>query len=428
MKQNASAHDNGKVLVVGTTPDYIELIRTSRPKKALFITDPGLREKADEPVPSADEEVLCPLDDVAVIKSQLWQHLSKWHQQLTGITCYDCESMEITAMLASSFGLPYPSLEAIRNCRDKFISKQLWQKAGVGCPQTEPVNSVDDAIRFLRKMGNGIVLKPFCGSGSELVFRCRTPKECREAFKLIRTGLKKRKANPLFKISHPHGHLMLAEEHVPGSEFSCDFMLENNTVNIIRMTKKIKSSTAMFGIVSGYLLPGTLPGRFDLSDLETSLLKGAGALGLTRGICMADFILGERSIRLIEMTPRPGGDCLPDLLKEACGIDILGLALDFAEKKPVRKSGPALSAPHIGLRIYAKKAGILKGFDTEFLATEKRLKKIHFSKKSGHCIFLPPEDYDSWILGHMIIQPDSKSYPESQCYLISKRLGVEIEQ
>jgi hypothetical protein len=56
-----------------------------------------------------------------------------------------------------------------------------------------------------------------------------------------------------------------------------------------------------------------------------------------------------------------------------------------------------------------------------------RVKKTRFIRKPGHIITMPPEDYDSWLLGHMIIQTNGTKYPETQCLLITKRLVVEIE-
>ncbi|MBI9091692.1 MAG: hypothetical protein JEZ12_20985 [Desulfobacterium sp.] len=46
---------------------------------------------------------------------------------------------------------------------------------------------------------------------------------------------------------------------------------------------------------------------------------------------MVDFIIRNHQPVLIEMPPRPGGDCLPFLLLEAVDLDIIRLALDFYE-------------------------------------------------------------------------------------------------
>ncbi|WP_041279747.1 ATP-grasp domain-containing protein [Desulfobacula toluolica] len=427
MKKMLPVHNKKRVLVVGTTSDYIEWIRTACPNRALFLTDPEIRKNAQEDSPKDLEELLIPLNDFNRIKTDLLHHLKTWGQTLTGVACFDCESMETAALIASEFGLIYPDLYAIRNCRDKYVSKQLWQKNNIPCPLTAAVNSVDDVARFLDLRQKEVVLKPFFGSGSELVFRCKTLDDCKKAFMTIKAGLKRRCENPLFKKTSSQDDLMLAEEFLDGPEYSCDFIIENNVVTIIRLTRKIKPDNRPFGTVSGYVIPSDMPEHTDKAHLENILLNSAKCLGIRRGLCMVDFIINDYQPVLIEMTPRPGGDCLPFLLKEAGNLDILKLTLDFAEKKPLGLNGTTHFTPHIGIRLHAHKAGVLKRFNTDLLQNEKRIKKIHFTRKPGHIITMPPDDYDSWFLGHMIIAPDHKQYPETQCFLIGKRLGVEIE-
>lgn len=419
-------HKKDKVLVVGTTSDYIEWIQTASPGRALFLTAPDIRENAWEPSPWEADEIVTPLDDFTCLRAKLDIHLDRWNQRISGVACFDCESLETASRLSSELGIEYPDVETIRNCRDKYLSKRIWQDNGICCPEVRPVDSLKDAVDFLSACRSGIVLKPFCGSGSELVFKCRTKDECSHAFSSIMDGLKKRCTNPLFKQNSSLEHLMLAEEFIEGSEYSCDFIVENNTVRIIRMTRKIKSTSQPFGTASGYIIPA-VPPYIDLPDLEAAFLRGASALGIQRGLCMVDFIMAGHRPALIEMTPRPGGDCLPFLLKEAGNLDILSLTLDFAEGRPLPLNGVNPFTPHIALRIHAHKAGIFKGIKTEMLSGEQRVKQIHISKRPGHVITMPPADYDSWLLGHMIIQPKSGSYPETQCVLIRNRLELEIE-
>lgn len=425
MKEMRSVHK--KTLIVGTTSDYIDWIQKSCPGKALFLTEPMVRKNACEDSPSEKEELILPLDDAGQVQNKLTCHLQKWNQIISGIACFDCESLELASRIASYLGLEYHSLSAIQNCRDKYISKILWQQNNISCPSATPIDSETEANQFLSENPNGIVLKPFCGSGSELVFKCKTPKECKTAFKIIKAGLNDRRTNPLFKKNDSTKQLMTAEKFISGPEYSCDFIIENDTIKIIRMTRKIKSSEAVFGTVSGYMLINDLPPNVDVPNFENCLLMGAKALGIQRGICMVDFIFKEGHPILIEITPRPGGDCIPFLLKEAGEIDILKTALTFAEHKPLKLKKQLSYKPLIGLRIHAQKAGKFKGFNTRGLENDKRIKKIHFIRKPGHIITMPPVDYDSWLLGHIIIEPDNTGFPETKCLLIKNRLEVEIE-
>ena len=122
------------IIVVGTTSDYIDLIRRGQPGRALFITDPEERARAYEPAPGIREEILCNLRDTGGVVRALENHLHQWQMQPSGIACFDCESLELAAWIARAFALPFTSPEAIGTCRNKFISKKIWRASGLPCP------------------------------------------------------------------------------------------------------------------------------------------------------------------------------------------------------------------------------------------------------------------------------------------------------
>ncbi len=415
------------ILVVGTTADYIQWIRLACPGRALFLTAPGIRRSAHEDCPAPSEEILVNLSDRELTFEAVTVHLKTWDQVIEGVFSFDCESMALAAAIADKWGIDYPSEKAIQNCRDKYVSKQIWAGHGIGCPKVLPIGTVSDVVAFFKSVISGCVLKPLTGSGSELVFQCGSEADCHSAFTAIQEGLESRADNPLFERPSSSKFLMLAEELIPGTEFSCDFIVDGDGIRIIRMARKIKSPFKPFGTIIGYVLPGHLPHGIPQTALEQILLKSAQVLGLTRGICMVDFIVSGETIVLIELTPRPGGDCLPSLLKAATGMDILKLSLDFAQKIPLELTCCDDVSPHVGIRLHAHKGGVLKSIESSHLLEDPRVKHIFLTKKPGHRIVLPPKDYDSWLLGHLIIEPANGRYPESQAMSISKTITICID-
>ena len=446
MKKKLPVLKNDRVLVVGTTPDYVEWIRRACPDRGVFLTDPELRSRAKEPCPSPEEEILLQVDTEKAreLGLTLESHVNQWGQTITGVACFDCESMETAAMIASDLSLAYPGLAAIRNSRDKYRCKKIWEQNNIPCPKTMPVNCLEDATGFMSRMDAGIVLKPFFGSGSELVFNCITKEDCKQAFKTIEKGLAERYAKPLFKKKSSLDYLMLAEELIEGTEFSCDFIVDNNTVTIVRTTRKIKRPGRPFGTILGYAVQAGLSCDKENRRLKSVLLNSAKALGIERGLCMVDFIIRDHEPILIEMTPRPGGDCLPFLLLEAGNLDIIKLTLDFAQKKPLDVNGKNEFKPHMAVRIFAHKDGIIKKIDSSRIECLPGVKKIYFTKKAGHKVTMPPQDYDSWLLGHVIVEcfPDelvdkrmdkgmgglSQGKCNDLCLELSRLITVEIGQ
>ena len=163
-----------RVLVVGTTPDYIAYIDEHYRDRALFVTDVSHRRGGSEVVPDAASEIVCVLSETEKVISGLREHLRHYRQTLTGVTCYDCEWLELASVLALEAGLSYSSRQSIQLSRNKYLTKQRWSEAGVRCPHMRLIKHSSEAVQFFEQLGGTpIVLKPLSGSGSELTFQCR---------------------------------------------------------------------------------------------------------------------------------------------------------------------------------------------------------------------------------------------------------------
>lgn len=405
-----------RTLVVGTTPDYIQWIESFYKKKVLFLTDESLRKRALEPAPDLEDEVCWDLSDTQGAIQAVEQHLEKFKIKICAITSFDCESMELASSIAIKHKIFFQTPEAIRNSRDKFASKKVWESALLNIPKYALLNSEEDAEKFYRCINSPCVLKPLSGAGSELVFRCKTSDETKKAFSAIKDGLVSRWDNRLYNSYCILNKLsVLAEEFVEGTEYSCDFVIVDGSAKIIRLTEKIKLNSLPFGIIAGYKLTGKIPEISHNTLLET-VTKAAESAKINKAICMLDFIVRDGKIFLIEIAPRPGGDCLPSLLLCASGQNILKMNIDLAAGKEVEVVDYRKIKELTALRIFAPKNGMLKDIDTSELKKDSTVIEINLTAHTGHNIQLPPEDYDSWILGNYILKLEGESCDLAEVY------------
>ena len=210
------------------------------------------------------------------------------------------------------------------------------------------------------RVSGPVVLKPITGSGSELVFKCTDRSECLEAFETIRTRLSETKSNRMYMQAQaatgggdPRRDLV-AEEFVAGEEYSSDFYLEDGDVRVVRTARKILAVGGQTGTTVAYEVPGSLPAGLPVEGLPAQLRRAAHAIGLRRALCMVDFIVREGKPYLLELTPRPGGDCLPWLIRESSGLDMLGLTLEFARGLEITL--PAAEAQPLAVQVTTNKA------------------------------------------------------------------------
>ncbi len=416
----------GRILVVGTTRDYVDHIRTRLPGRALFLTDPRAVAPGIAPVPR-NEELVCPLSDLRAVRTNLTHFLQKYSISLSGVACFDCEWLWTAAVIAEDRNLPFPSTQAVLQCRDKYLCKNLWASRGVSCPEVRELFCPEDILDFMSRTGRSVVLKPRSGSGSELTFRCNTVDEVRESYGRIMEGLQKRIADPLFQSQGTEGQpTAICEEFISGDEYSCDIYFDGEKAQILRLARKYFQEEMPVGTALGYEIPVRFPHGV---SQETSLLEfgeAARVLGLTRSLCMIDFIVRNDKAYLLEMTPRPGGDCLPSLIEQSCGVDMLELALEFAEGALPRMPEKEKWNHVVGVRFHADRAGTVQAIRPEFQEWGKNIRSQLWLRNPGDKIGLPPDDYDSWLLGHVIFTPRAGMEITAQVRDLIRAVEIDI--
>jgi biotin carboxylase len=313
------------------------------------------------------------------------------------------------------------------------LTRQAWHSKNVRCPQSRLIHTGADALRYFSELKKPLVLKPLTGSGSELTFSCADEYELVKAFGILKDGLEQRKQSRMyFPPAEDAGGeeprpSMAAEEFISGREYSCDFLIDGPELRLIRVAKKMPGHGLPFGTTLAYTVPAQLPGWLDRNTLRNRLRGAARALGITRAICMVDFIVTRDDVVFLEMTPRLGGDCLPRLVWHGCGLDVLGLALDFAEGG-TPAIPPAWQWRHVaGLKLFATIPGTFQSMCTDRLTADSRVLELGIRWVPGHQVVLPPQDYDSWLLGHVIFKPDANIELERQCDDLRGKLIVQME-
>lgn len=404
----------GRVLVVATTPDYVDALRRLAPGRAVFLTHPRLRAQARETPPPVAEEILADPDDAADCMRLIADHATRYGIAWKGIACYDCNSLAATARIAAAMALPWHSEKAVARCRDKRRAALLWRRAGLDAPQSVRIPDASQAAAFLQRKGGAIVMKPADGTGSEGVFLCQTQADCREAWRIL-------------SASNAAASSVVACERVRGVEFSCDFIHNPSGARIVRLARKHLRGAPPFGIAQAYELPPEDRWPLDRAELESLFSRAAAALGLGRALCMVDFIMRDGRAFMLEMAPRPGGDCLPPLVRAACGIDTLSMALRLAGGETCDEPMPAPEASWFGVRFFASQAGRLAQIDEASLRACRGVVETSMNRRVDDAVCLPPQDCDSWILGHAICRSQPGESAPELCRRLERALNTRIE-
>lgn len=414
------------VLIVGTTDDYIEQIRQLTAGGAFFLTDISVFRNRGSSVSEKDELVLN-LSDCSEVTAALESKRTEDSLFIKGIACFDCEWLWLASNIANRLSLPFVSEASVLLCRDKHRSMTLLKDSGISCPKVALLDVEDEiSIPVLNRPCDQLVLKPLTGSGSELTFLCRTQEEFQINFKTIKSKLSAKKQDPINVINKTsYSNKILAEEFVDGQEFSVDACAISGEVHILRITTKYRYEKGPFGTIEAYEMPAPFS-QADINGHITPLLtKAARALGIRDSIFMTDIIWSEKGPFLLEITPRPGGDLLPDLIKESCGLDMINFAIESALDDNLSLPSSLEFKRLIGIKFFAEQAGTVNRLE---LKEGVRIKIIKYKwlQKEGSEIALPPEDYTSWILGYAIVVPPINMDSRDVISMVKGSLIAEI--
>jgi biotin carboxylase len=439
----SSLYSLNPVVVVGTTPDYVARISRHYPHATLFILD--FRHQNDPFLKGINTTALffASLSDQGATLRSFQQYLSTRHISPMGIACFDCEYLVLASRLAADLHLPFPPVDAVLHSRNKLETRRLLKEAGIPSISAVAASGMEKTLHFFHTTQNPVVIKPLSGSGSELVFFCRNEDEIIKSVKIMKEQLPRRKENPLFYIIPSYDskqepsldrpfldpcQTWLVEEYIPGPEYSCDFILSDDRVTIIRETGKVTAPDQTFGSVLAYTCPPTYPKGFSSQTLLHALGRACKALGFSWGYFMVDFIVQDLYPFIIELSPRPGGDSIPDLIKSATGCDTLDIYLDLVCGRPVHINPTPLQSRYVGsLNLYAPCKGRITSLDVSEMQRQQVVKGIYLKKKVGNRITLPPDDYDNRLLGYCIVSLDHSPDPIALHQRLQPLLRVSIE-
>lgn len=424
------------VIVVGTTPDYIAKIHKRRPKDVAFLVSNNFHGHPLLSVVDKSRLIFTSFGNFDGIRQSVDLYLSENNIKTDGIACFDCESLLTASMLAGHLCVPFPELEAVKKTRNKFYLRKALNHAGIGTVDAIVASGQGEITDFFYGGNRDIVLKPLSGSGSELVFHCEDENEIFRAIKTMKEQLPKRRSNPLFKAI-PNGastnevvdpcRQWLLEEFIPGPEFSCDFVLHQGEVKIIRSTGKTLAPDQTFGSVLAYTFPAAYPEGFSVERLCTVLKDAATSLGFSMGHFMVDFVIKNDYPFILEMTPRPGGDSIPDLVEVATGVDLLTFHIDLSSNHYASpRDIPVPSEPFASINIFARNEGVITGLDVSRISALPNVRSVRLKKNVGDKISLPPDDYDNRIIGHCIVRLDPQMDLLSTYYHLHELLQVNM--
>ncbi|WP_200260249.1 ATP-grasp domain-containing protein [Streptomyces sp. HSG2] len=235
-----------------------------------------------------------------------------------GVIGFLDSTLPLVAKLAEEFGLPGCSPATLRALTNKSWARGRLAECDVPGPR---FRHLDSAVRSpaerraaVEGLGYPLILKPDDSSAGRGVIRAGSPRELDCAWE---------HAERFTKTGH-----LLAEEEMIGDEISVETVTVGGRTVVLACTEKLTTRGTSF-VELGQAVPARLEDdlQAQVRDIAAAALK---AVGYDQGIAHTEMILTANGPQIVEVNPRPAGDCIMDLIRLTRGIDVYDLAADLA--------------------------------------------------------------------------------------------------
>ena len=325
---------------------------------------------------------------------------------VVGVTSSSEYFIAPAAAVAAALGLAGPDADAITRCRDKETQRELLASTHVPVPRFAAASTVDDAVKVAEDIGFPVVVKPVAGSGSVGVRLCRDSDEVRDhAAALLAQTVNER--------GIPIPARLLVEELAVGPEYSAE-VFSGRVVGIVR--KHLGPPPSFVEV--GHDFPVAA------DDVEACARDAVEALGLRFGPAHVELRVTDDGPVVIEANPRLAGGNIPELVRHACGVDLVTEAV-----RAVTGGLPHLDHTrrrHAAIRfLLPPRSGTLERvLGTEEAAAVEGVVDVRVAASPGSPVSLRGDFRDR--IGHVLACADSPAAAQQAADEALGRLTVEV--
>ncbi|MBV9821339.1 MAG: ATP-grasp domain-containing protein, partial [Actinobacteria bacterium] len=241
--------------------------------------------------------------------------------QIAGIISYDESRIVATATVAEALDLPTSPTEAVKKCRDKYLTRQALDAANVPQARAIAVRTLEQAAGAAARLGYPVVLKPRHLAASFGVTRVDTPADLTAAYQRALSVT-------LPETPEQHDDPVLIEEYLDGPEISVDCACFDDRIVPLAVAHKETGFPPSFEEV-GHVVDGEDPLLHDEHLLDV-LTQAHRAVGFSTGMTHVELRRTATGFRVIEINARLGGDLIPYLGQLATGVDLSRVAAAIA--------------------------------------------------------------------------------------------------
>ncbi len=323
-----------------------------------------------------------------------------------------CVATLTVSYVCNQLGLPGVSFSVAETMSMKHRFRTFLRELGFPYPEFVVLHSFDELGTSLRNLRFPVIFKPVDSSGSRGMTKIVTPDDDAERAAFIHA----------LRFS-PSG-MVCVEEFISGTEVGGDAIFVGGKLAFIAITHKRLDGL----VVTGHSLPTNISVG-DQRRVKATLERCCSALVYSDGPLNFDVIVTPERIVILEMSPRNGGNGIPEVIERATGIDVqvAKLRIALGESAQLPDAGE-LCVRGVGSWIFGSDyGGVLKsirGFE-EIQADVPEVFQLFLALKPG-CM-VNRFDHGGNLLGYAVFDCETQAIYNSIATRIKHALRIEID-
>ena len=212
----------------------------------------------------------------------------------------------IASRVAEALSLPWHPPAAVQAARNKRLTRERFQAAGLPVPWFVEHPLGVDAEALLQSVSFPCVIKPLALSGSRGVMRVNDPGELRAALSRLRSMLE----SPAIRAERDEANgRILVEGFISGREYAIEGLLNQGVLDVLAIFDKPDPLDGPFFEETIYVTPSRT-GAAVQEAITTAVTLAAKAIGLSHGPVHAECRVSGAEVFVLEVAARPiGGLC-----------------------------------------------------------------------------------------------------------------------
>ena len=228
------------------------------------------------------------------------------HQPIHGVVTIGDQPTATAAFVARELALRFHSPESVELCRNKFLARERYRRAGMRVPWYARFKAASAPGEAARGVPYPCVLKPLGLSASRGVIRADHEREFVRAFQRIAALLQQKDVKIMRDES---AGWIQVESFIPGVEVAVEGLMTRGCLRVLAIFDKPDPLDGPFFEETIYVTPSRLPGEQQQAIAECAQ-QAVSALGLSDGPVHAELRLNDEGPWMLEVAARPiGGLC-----------------------------------------------------------------------------------------------------------------------